>query len=116
MLRDFGCFHSRFDLLSGPYSLQSSTSARSCATWGSERHRETQRPALRADQPADEATIRKNAADYVTAYNNRDAKTLATFWSPDAVYVNPQTGDEAVGMMRSQTSLPQSWRSSERQN
>jgi uncharacterized protein (TIGR02246 family) len=54
-------------------------------------------PELRADQTADEATIRKNAADYVTAYNNRDAKTLATFWSPDAVYVNPQTGDEAVG-------------------
>jgi uncharacterized protein (TIGR02246 family) len=49
------------------------------------------------DQAADEATIRKNADAYVTAYNNHDAKTLATFWSPDAVYVNPETGDEAVG-------------------
>ncbi len=52
---------------------------------------------LRADQAADEATIRNNVAEYVTAYNNHDAKTLATFWSPDAVYVNPETGDEAVG-------------------
>ena len=52
---------------------------------------------LRADQAADEAAIRKNADAYVAAYNNHDAKTLATFWSPDAVYVNPETGDEAVG-------------------
>ena len=52
---------------------------------------------LRADQAADEAAIRNNVAAYVTAYNNHDAKTLATFWSPDAVYVNPETGDEAVG-------------------
>ena len=52
---------------------------------------------LRADQAADEATIRNNVAAYVAAYNNHDAKTLATFWSPDAVYVNPETGDEAVG-------------------
>ena len=51
----------------------------------------------RADQAADETAIRNNVAAYVTAYNNHDAKTLATFWSPDAVYVNPETGDEAVG-------------------
>jgi uncharacterized protein (TIGR02246 family) len=52
---------------------------------------------LWADQAADEAAIRKNVTAYVTTYNNHDAKTLATFWSPDAVYVNPETGDEAVG-------------------
>ena len=52
---------------------------------------------LWADQAEDEAAIRKNVAAYVTAYNKHDAKTLATFWSPDAVYVNPETGEEAVG-------------------
>jgi uncharacterized protein (TIGR02246 family) len=52
---------------------------------------------LWADQAADEAAIRKNVTAYVTAYNNHDAKTLATFWSPDAVYVNPETGEEAEG-------------------
>lgn len=51
-----------------------------------------------ADQAADEAAIRKNAEDYVTAYNNHDAKLLASFWSPDAVYLNPQTGAEATGL------------------
>ena len=52
---------------------------------------------LHADQAADETAIRSNVAAYVAAYNNHDAKTLATFWSPDAVYVNPETGEEAVG-------------------
>jgi uncharacterized protein (TIGR02246 family) len=52
---------------------------------------------LWADQAADEAAIRKNVTAYVVAYNNHDAKTLATFWSPDAVYVNPETGEEAEG-------------------
>ena len=52
---------------------------------------------LWADQAEDEATIRKNADAYVTAYNKHDAKTLASFWSPDAVYLNPVTGEEAVG-------------------
>jgi len=50
-----------------------------------------------AKQADDEAAIRKNVEAYVTAYNKHDAKTLATFWSPDAVYVNPETGEEAVG-------------------
>jgi len=50
-----------------------------------------------ADQAADEAAIRKNAEAYVTAYNNHDAKLLASFWSPDAVYQNPQTGTEVTG-------------------
>jgi uncharacterized protein (TIGR02246 family) len=52
---------------------------------------------LPADQDADEAAIRKNADDYVVAYNKHDAKLLASFWSPEAVYENPLTGEEVVG-------------------
>jgi uncharacterized protein (TIGR02246 family) len=51
----------------------------------------------RAGQAEDEAAIRKNAEDYVVAYNNHDAKTVAAMWSPDAVYLDPATGDAAVG-------------------
>ncbi len=50
-----------------------------------------------ADQAADEATIRANAAKYVEAYNRRDAKTMASMWSPEAVYISPSTGEEVVG-------------------
>jgi uncharacterized protein (TIGR02246 family) len=50
-----------------------------------------------ADQANDEAMIRNNAEAYVAAYNNRDAKALAAMWSPDAVYSDPSTGEEAVG-------------------
>jgi uncharacterized protein (TIGR02246 family) len=52
---------------------------------------------LCADQAEDEATIRKNVEAYVVAYNNRDTEKLASFWSPDAVYMNPETGEEVVG-------------------
>ena len=51
----------------------------------------------RAGQAEDEAAIRKNAEDYVAAYNNHDAKAVAAMWSPDAVYLDPATGDAAVG-------------------
>jgi uncharacterized protein (TIGR02246 family) len=51
----------------------------------------------RADQADDEAAIRKNAEAYVAAYNNKDAKSLAALWSPDAVYMDPSTGASAVG-------------------
>src|SRR4051794_10585379 len=51
----------------------------------------------RADQAEDEAAIRKNDADYVEAYNKHDAKALAALWSPEAVYTDPETGDESVG-------------------
>src|SRR5262249_12360474 len=55
-------------------------------------------PAIsRADQAADEAAIRKSDAAYVEAYNKEDAKALAALWSPEAVYVDPETGEEAVG-------------------
>jgi uncharacterized protein (TIGR02246 family) len=51
----------------------------------------------RADQAEDEAAIRKNDAVYVEAYNKHDAKALAAMWSPDAVYMDPDTGESAVG-------------------
>jgi uncharacterized protein (TIGR02246 family) len=51
----------------------------------------------RADQAEDEAAIRKNDEAYVEAYNKLDAKAVASLWSPEAVYVDPETGEEAVG-------------------
>jgi uncharacterized protein (TIGR02246 family) len=51
----------------------------------------------RADQAEDEAAIRKNDDAYIEAYNKHDAKALAALWSPEAVYVDPDTGEEAVG-------------------
>jgi uncharacterized protein (TIGR02246 family) len=51
----------------------------------------------RADQAEDEAEIRANAEAYVEAYNKRDAKAVAAMWSPDAVYMDPSSGDAAVG-------------------
>jgi uncharacterized protein (TIGR02246 family) len=50
-----------------------------------------------ADQADDEAAIRKTDEAYVEAYNKHDAKAVAALWSPEAVYVDPDTGDEAVG-------------------
>src|SRR5438034_6473282 len=49
------------------------------------------------DQAADEAAIRKAAASYMEAFNKHDAQALADHWSPDAVYHNRTTGEEAVG-------------------
>jgi uncharacterized protein (TIGR02246 family) len=51
----------------------------------------------RADQAADESTIRQAVADYVVAYNKDDAKALAALWSPEAIYTNPVSGEQAVG-------------------
>ncbi|HEX5472498.1 MAG TPA: SgcJ/EcaC family oxidoreductase [Lacipirellulaceae bacterium] len=51
----------------------------------------------RADQAKDEAAIRKSDAAYVEAYNKHDAKAIASMWSPEAVYVDPETGEESVG-------------------
>lgn len=45
----------------------------------------------------DEAAIRHSDETYTEAYNKRDAKALASLWSPEAVYINPDTGSEAVG-------------------
>jgi uncharacterized protein (TIGR02246 family) len=46
---------------------------------------------------ADEAAIRQAAASYVDAFNKHDAEAVADQWSPDAVYLNRTTGEEAVG-------------------
>lgn len=51
----------------------------------------------RADQAADEAAIRANAAKYVESYNRRDSRTMASMWSPDAVYTDSSTGEGVVG-------------------
>ena len=48
-------------------------------------------------QATDEAAIRKAVASYVTVFNQGNAKALAGLWSPDAVYMNPLTGDQVVG-------------------
>jgi uncharacterized protein (TIGR02246 family) len=51
----------------------------------------------RSDQSVDEAAIRKMVDSYVQAFNRHDAETLAEHWSPDAVYLNRNTGEEVVG-------------------
>jgi len=55
------------------------------------------RPAPGADRAADEAAIKAAEAAFREAYNARDAKKLAALWSPEAVYVDPATGEEIVG-------------------
>ena len=35
--------------------------------------------------------------EYVEAFNKRDARTLASYWSPEAVYVNRISGEQVVG-------------------
>jgi uncharacterized protein (TIGR02246 family) len=51
----------------------------------------------RANQAEDEAAIRANAEKYVEAYNRRDTNTMASMWSPDAVYMDSATGEGVVG-------------------
>jgi len=50
-----------------------------------------------ADQAADQAAIEAAVDSYTAAFNARDAKTLAAHWSPDAVYINPLTGNQVEG-------------------
>lgn len=54
-------------------------------------------PAAEQQPSADEAAIRANVEKYVESYNRRDSKTMASMWSPEAVYTNPQTGEGIVG-------------------
>jgi len=49
------------------------------------------------NESPDEATIRETVAAYVAAFNKADAKALAEFWSPDALYTNRLTGESVVG-------------------
>ena len=44
-----------------------------------------------------EAAVRASGAEFVDAYNARDAKKLAALWSPEAIYSDPLTGEEIVG-------------------
>jgi uncharacterized protein (TIGR02246 family) len=53
--------------------------------------------AASADQSADEAAIRANAAKYVDSYNRRDSKSMASMWSPEAIYSDDSTGETAIG-------------------
>jgi uncharacterized protein (TIGR02246 family) len=66
-------------------------------------------PSGHADQAEDEAAIRKNAASYVAAYNNRDAKALALMWSPDAVYMDPSTGETSIGQEEIEKAFAEAW-------
>lgn len=55
---------------------------------------------VRADEGAaslDEAAIRSNVERYVEAYNRRDSKSMASMWSPDAVYLDPTTNERVEG-------------------
>lgn len=56
-------------------------------------------PQIVATKPhaEDEAAIRAAGAAFIEAYNARDAKKLATLWSPEAVYVDAVTGEETIG-------------------
>lgn len=55
----------------------------------------------KADEPdvatSPDVEIRKAVENYVAAFNQGDAKALAAMWSPEAVYINPLSGDEVVG-------------------
>jgi uncharacterized protein (TIGR02246 family) len=48
-------------------------------------------------QADEEKAIRQAVAAYVDAFNKADAKGLAAMWTPEAVYINPISGDQAVG-------------------
>jgi uncharacterized protein (TIGR02246 family) len=61
--------------------------------WG----QEAAQPPAEAQPPGDEAAIRKTVEAYVQSFNKHDAKALADHWSPEAVYTNRLTGEEAVG-------------------
>ena len=50
-----------------------------------------------APPPGAEVAIRKTVEAYVQSFNKHDAKALADLWSPDAVYTNRLTGEQAVG-------------------
>lgn len=50
-----------------------------------------------ADPSPDEVKIRQAVDSYVTAFNQANAKVLAALWSPEAVYTNPDSGEQVVG-------------------
>ncbi|QEG37537.1 nuclear transport factor 2 family protein [Bythopirellula goksoeyrii] len=54
--------------------------------------------AIAGNAVADKAAIEKAIASYVAAFNAHDSAELASHWSPEAVYTNPRTGDQVVGL------------------
>ena len=48
-------------------------------------------------QAGEEKVIRKAVESYVSAFNKADAKALAAMWTPEAVYTNPVSSEQAVG-------------------
>ena len=50
-----------------------------------------------AEPNADELAIRRNAEEYVIAYEAQDPEKLAGLWAPNAVWVNGKTGDRVAG-------------------
>jgi uncharacterized protein (TIGR02246 family) len=54
-------------------------------------------PLSAAEPSADETAIRENAQKYVAAFNAGDGAALAALWSPEAVYVDSDTGAELRG-------------------
>ncbi|WP_236621428.1 YybH family protein [Rhodopirellula sallentina] len=54
-------------------------------------------PYAGADEATDREMIQKEVQAYVDAFNQRDAKTLASKWSSEAVYTNPLSGEQVVG-------------------
>ena len=50
-----------------------------------------------ADQAADKAAIEQAIESYTTAFNARDAKSLAAHWVIEAIYINPLTGSQVEG-------------------
>ncbi|HAY79288.1 MAG TPA: hypothetical protein DCY79_05715 [Planctomycetaceae bacterium] len=51
----------------------------------------------RAQSVEPEATLRKLGEQYVAAFNQHDAQTIANFWSPNAVYINRLSGAQVTG-------------------
>ena len=43
------------------------------------------------------SAVRSTGDAYVRAFNSRNTKALAAFWSPDAVYLNRLTGEQVIG-------------------
>ena len=52
---------------------------------------------LAADLDADKAAIETAIESYTAAFNASDAKALAGYWGPEAVYINPLTGSQVEG-------------------
>ncbi len=48
-------------------------------------------------EAGDEGRIKQAVESYVAAYNAGDAQALAALWSPEAVYTDPDSGEEATG-------------------